>query len=214
MWSTSLGSIAYPTIFRLCDEREEDLMQSITFTNEDLAKRVAKVGDLEPNEGGFPDSDLPGCRRTLSNIIGFRPPADNRGANGEEVMSPVGNKSSSRSPIDISEGFNMAYVDATPGNGTILHNHDTNETFVVITGRWRFWVNDDEDLSVELEPLDTISLPPGVPRRFTNITTDTGQDETNRMLVIIAGAQPQAIMEPEVLELARSNGTYTPAARP
>lgn len=189
-------------------------MQSIEFTREDLESRIARVNDLEFNEGDFPDSSLPGCRRKLSNILGFRPPDNRVGPNGETVVSPIGDKSSSRSPIDISEGFNMAYVDATPGNGTILHNHDTNETFVIMSGTWRFWCNEDDDLSVDLGPQDTISFPPGLPRRFTNVSTGTGPDEPSRMLVVIAGEQPQAVMEPEVLEGARATGAFTPAGRP
>jgi quercetin dioxygenase-like cupin family protein len=31
----------------------------------------------------------------------------------------------------------MSYVEAKPGNGPMLHNHDTNETFVAIKGQWR-----------------------------------------------------------------------------
>ncbi len=189
-------------------------MKSIVFSEDDLAGRVAKAADLQWHDGGFPDSDLPGCRRSLSNVVGFRPPKDAVGPNGETVVSPIGDKSSARSPIDIAEGFNMAFVDATPSNGTILHNHDTNETFVVVTGTWRFWCNDDENLSIDLGPQDTVSFPPGLPRRFTNISTDTAPDETSRMLVIIAGEQPQAVMEPEVLDEARKNGSFTPAARP
>ena len=189
-------------------------MKNIAFSKAELGGRVARAADLQANEGGFPDSDLPGCKRALSNIVGFRPPEQAFGRDGESVMSPVGAKSSARSPIDISEGFNLAYVDATPGNGTILHNHDTNETFVVLTGTWRFWCNEKEDLSVELGPQDTVSFPPGLPRRFTNVSTDTGADESSRMLVIIAGEQPQAVMEPEVLDEARRTGGFTPAVRP
>lgn len=188
-------------------------METIRFSNEDLEARIARVTDLEANEGGFPDSDLPGCHRKLSNILGFRPPENKYGPDGEEIMSPIGDRSSARSPIDIAEGFNLAYLDATPGNGTILHNHDTNETFVILTGRWRFWCNEDDDLHADLGPLDTISFPPGLPRRFTNIS-DTASDETSRMLVVIAGGQPQAVMEEDVLREARANGRFTPAAQP
>jgi mannose-6-phosphate isomerase-like protein (cupin superfamily) len=188
-------------------------MASITFTQEDLERRIARAKDLDPQQGGFPDSDLPGCHRTLSNILGFRPPAESRGPGGKEVMSPVGSRSSAQSPIDIAEGFNLAFVDATPGNGTILHDHDTNETFVVITGTWRFWCNESDDLSVDLGPLDTISFPPGLPRRFTNVS-DTPADQTSRLLVVIAGEQPQAFMEPEVLDAARTDGRFTAARQP
>ena len=39
--------------------------------------------------------------------------------------------------IKISEGFNLGYCEALPGKGPMMHNHDTNETFICMTGRWR-----------------------------------------------------------------------------
>ena len=49
------------------------------------------------------------------------------------------------SAIPIDEGFQMSYVTAEPGNGPMLHNHDTNETFVAIKGRWRvIWGANEE----------------------------------------------------------------------
>lgn len=184
-------------------------MESTYYTPTDLAARVARASDLVPNEGGFPDSDLPGCRRTLSNILGFQPPDRDSDGNGAAVMSPIGAKASASAPIKIREGFNLAYLDAEPGNGTLLHNHDTTESFVVITGRWRFRCNDEDDVWVDLGPGDTVSFPPGLPRRFTLLAnTETGP--TSRLLVIITGDTPIAVMEPDVLAAARETGRFTP----
>jgi hypothetical protein len=36
--------------------------------------------------------------------------------------------------IPISEGFNLGYCKAKPGHGPMMHNHDTNETFIPMTG--------------------------------------------------------------------------------
>jgi hypothetical protein len=44
----------------------------------------------------------------------------------------------------------------------MMHNHDTNETFIPMTGVWRCsWENERGDVeSVDLNPLDVISFPP------------------------------------------------------
>ena len=72
-----------------------------------------------------------------------------------------------------------------------MHNHDINETFVVMSGRWRVeWNEGTERESLKVERLDTISIPPGCARRFENITT--GEPETKHMLLfVIGGNAPQ-----------------------
>ncbi len=55
----------------------------------------------------------------------------------------------------------------------MMHNHDTNETFVPMTGRWRCsWEVDGRVEHVDLGPMDVISFPAGVQRRFENVTFD------------------------------------------
>ena len=50
----------------------------------------------------------------------------------------------------------------------MMHNHDTNETFIPMTGTWRCsWENEKGEVEhVDLEPLDVVSFPPGASRRF------------------------------------------------
>ena len=87
------------------------------------------------------------------------------------VISPVGDDASRMSAIPISEGFNLGYCRAKPGKGPMMHNHDTNETFIPMTGAWRCsWENEKGEVeTVDLNPLDVISCPPGAIRRFENI---------------------------------------------
>jgi mannose-6-phosphate isomerase-like protein (cupin superfamily) len=186
-------------------------MENVNLTQEELLARVARFADLAGSGSGFPDSDLPGCRRVLYNIFGYRPPrSDSNGA-----ISPIGSVNSQASPIELSDGYSLAIVEATPANGTILHNHDTTETFVIVTGRWRFVANEDESVSAELGPLDTISFPPGVPRRFENLSSPSsdrsGNETSAHMLVLITDDSPTAVMEPEILEEAKRTGRFTPA---
>ena len=56
------------------------------FSREEMTKRVARFKDLNGSDGGLPDSNMPGCERTLFNVIGFQPPK----GEGDAVTSPVG----------------------------------------------------------------------------------------------------------------------------
>jgi len=112
-------------------------------SRDEMMKRVARFSDLEGFDGGLPDSKMAGCIRTLYNVIGFQPPQGSGGA----VTSPVGDDAAQLAAIKISEGFNLGYCKAKPGNGPMMHNHDTNETFIAMTGRWRAsWENEKGDV--------------------------------------------------------------------
>lgn len=171
-------------------------MDTVDVPREELLKRVARFADLTRCIGGFPDSDLPGCERTLLNVVGFDPPDEVPGAAGDDkVMSPVGDKASQTSAIPISEGFNLGFVECRPGNGVMSHHHDTNETFAVISGQWRFTWNDADDEYIDLGPLDTVGFPVGLSRRFTNLASNSGDpDDLSLLIVVIAGDKPRAFM--------------------
>ena len=155
-----------------------------TWTRDEMMKRVARFKRLKGSDGGLPDSPLPECRRKLFNVIGFQPP--------ESGNSPVGASASSMPAIPVSEGFNLGYCKAKPGKGPLMHNHDTNETFICMTGRWRAeWNEGDATEHVDLDPYDVISFPVGVARRFMNVTYDEPGKE-HLLMFIIGGDQPQA----------------------
>lgn len=176
----------------------------------EMLTRIARFSDLTRSVGGFPDSDIPTCERTLLNVIGFDPPDEVPGSD-QKVMSPVGAEGAKASAIPIAEGFNLGYVECTPGNGVMAHHHDTNETFVVMSGQWRFTWNDDDDEYIDLGPLDTITFPVGLSRRFTNLSSQSGDPgESSLIMVVVAGDKPRAFMRPDFLEEARRTGKYTP----
>jgi hypothetical protein len=159
-----------------------------TWSRGEMLKRVARFRALKGSDGGLPDSPLPECRRKLYAVIGFQPPMTDNDA----ATSPVGDDASSRPAIDIAEGFNLGYCKARPGRGPLMHNHDTNETFIAITGRWRCeWNEGTARQHVDLGPLDVISFPVGVARRFMNVTWREPQRE-HVLMFIIGGNQPQA----------------------
>ena len=187
-------------------------MDTKDISREDLLKRVARFADLTRCDGGFPDSDIPGCERTMINVIGFDPPDEVDGEeDGAKVISPVGDKAAAASAIPESEGFNLGFVECQPGTGVVSHHHDTNETFIVMSGRWRFTWNDADDEYVDLDRLDTVSFPAGISRRFTCLEgARSGSDEPALLLAVIAGDQPKAFMRPDFLEEARRTGKFTP----
>ena len=80
---------------------------------------------------------------------------DGRTPDPPPVISPVGDDASRMSAIPISEGFNLGYCRAKPGKGPMMHNHDTNETFIPMTGVWRCsWENEKGEVeTVDLNPL-------------------------------------------------------------
>jgi len=159
------------------------------FSREEIMKRVARFRDLKGSDGGLPDSKMTGCERTLFNVIGFQPPPNE----GNGITSPVGEDAARLAAIPISEGFNLGYCKAKPGHGPMMHNHDTNETFIPMTGKWRCsWENEKGNVEqVDLDPLDVISFPPGAIRRFENVTP--GDESAEHILMfVIGGDGPRA----------------------
>ena len=183
-----------------------------TWTRAEMMKRVARFRKLKGSDGGLPDSQLPECRRKLFAVIGFQPPAQGN--------SPVGANASAMPAISIAEGFNLGYCKARPGKGPLMHNHDTNETFIALTGRWRAeWNEGDAAEYVDLEPYDVISFPVGVARRFMNVTYGEPARE-HLLMFIIGGDQPQAEFTPaamqrcEAFATGRAPRTASPARAP
>jgi mannose-6-phosphate isomerase-like protein (cupin superfamily) len=173
-------------------------------TKQEMPARVARWADLEGFTGGHPDSGYEGYDRKIYNVIGFGPPDKATSGDPESgkhhVSSPVGSLSSAKTAIDIDEGLNVAFLEVEPNNGVAYHSHDTNETFVVLDGRWHFFWGEDEGESVELGPRDTISFPGPAVRRFVNVS-----DQKGTLLMIIAGSKPRAFWHPEVIERLRAD---------
>jgi mannose-6-phosphate isomerase-like protein (cupin superfamily) len=182
-----------------------ETLPRIRVARADMMKRVARFDELAGFDGGLPDSKMPGCIRTLYNVIGFQPPEGAAGA----VTSPVGADASRLAAIKISEGFNLGYCRAKPGNGPMMHNHDTNETFIPMTGTWRCsWENETgETESVDLGPLDVVSFPPGVSRRFENVTPGDPNHESILMFVI-GGDGPKAEFTDESMQQLEVAGVW------
>ncbi|CAE6861657.1 hypothetical protein R69746_07849 [Paraburkholderia aspalathi] len=167
-----------------------EILRRVGLSRQTMLARVARFNELKGSDGGLPDSRMSGSQRVLYNVIGFQPPKADSGA----ITSPVGDDAARRAAIAISEGFNLGFCRARPGNGPMMHNHDTNETFIAITGRWRCsWENERGEVEfVELDPLDVCSFPAGAARRFENVTETGNPDEESILMFVIAGDAPRA----------------------
>ena len=186
-----------------------ETLPRIALSRAEMMKRVARFKDLKGFDGGLPDSKMPGCERTLYNVIGFQPPRGEGGA----VTSPVGDDAARLAAIKISEGFNLGYCRAKPGCGPMMHNHDTNETFMPVAGVWRItWEGDAGNESVELDPLDVISIPPHLHRQFHCLSAPAGKAK-GVMLVVIGGDQPAAEFSPEAEAILMARGLMPPAQK-
>ena len=172
-------------------------------TRRDMLKRVARFAQVKGSDGGLPDSHHPSAERILYNVIGFQPPPTEEGG----MVSPVGDKAARMSAIKISEGFNLGFCRALPGKGPMMHNHDTNETFISMTGTWRAsWEDPRGKVEfVDLEPLDVISFPAGVIRRFENVTCGS-KTKYSTLMFVIAGDAPAAEFSREAMAVLEEAG--------
>jgi mannose-6-phosphate isomerase-like protein (cupin superfamily) len=133
------------------------------YTPEQMDKRVARFDKLKYPPTRYHDSQLPGHARKNYLVVGT-------GLIAEGATDPW-------SAIPVAEGFQMSYIKAVPGNGPMLHNHDTNETFICLEGKWKVIWGRHQENSVLLDKYDVCSVPPFVPRRFECVEPQAGHEE-------------------------------------
>lgn len=148
----------------------------------DMEARVARFGDLKPTSD-YVDAAIPGCERTTLRVLGQQPHA----------------------PL-AAEGFHMSIVCCEPGKSAPLHNHLTQEVFVVLTGTWEVFWGPQGQRKVTLEAWDTISVPPGVSRGFRNVSAQSAY-----LIGMVSGQDPGMINWPDhVKAAARAVGVSLP----
>jgi len=171
-------------------------------TRAELDRCVARFHDLERCETGLPDMQLPEGRRAFLNVLGFSQPK------APDQYSPFGDIA----PAAVSHlkaGFGISFIAPRPGCGVSMHTHDTVETFLVISGKWKLeWELDSGIESVILEPLDFMACPIGVQRRFECVESAPGKDE-GLILGMIAGEAPAAEPSPAAIRRLVEAGVFT-----
>lgn len=138
-------------------------MKTITLSNKEMEKRIARFERLSPLP--IQQTDIPLAARDvvysrkLLSVIGL------------ETSTPI----NAEAPITGAAGMTMTLAVCPPGQGPGLHSHRrTYETFTVMKGRFEVRWNDDGSGAAILELYDTVSFPPGVCRSFRNIGAEEG----------------------------------------
>ncbi|MCZ6509935.1 MAG: cupin domain-containing protein [Alphaproteobacteria bacterium] len=150
-------------------------MKTIDITPEEMQRYIARYDDLTPNKA-----------RTAGNI----PPEAREMMTARETKTVIAHEGAKDTPwgdgpIPGPASFAVVIAECEPGNGPGLHVHqNTTETFTCIKGRFRIEWGDQGQHSTELNLFDTISVPPGVMRRFHNIG-----DESGLLYVILQGGE-------------------------
>lgn len=101
-------------------------------TNEEMEKNwIVRFDELKSKAIPlmFIDSIIPGHQRLNYALIGDT--ASENDAYSPEITEP--------------HGFQIGMVKAPKGNGPAFHSHDYIETFVPLTGKWRFYWGNSED---------------------------------------------------------------------
>jgi uncharacterized RmlC-like cupin family protein len=145
-------------------------MKTVDVSPEEMQKRVARYDDLVPYGRQHTGAIDPKVfeQLTARRVLSIMAPHNYTGR-------------SAQAPIKSIPGAVISIAETPPGNAPALHAHDTEmENFFVINGRFRIIWGDEGQHSLELGPMDFISIPPRVNRTFLNIT-----DETARLLAII-----------------------------
>ena len=101
-------------------------------------------------------------------------------------------------------GFSVTYVRAKNGKGAALHRHATEEVFIPVKGRWQvFWLEGDEERTLNLEEGDVVNVPIGIYRGFRSLT-----DAPDALLMAIVGGPEAGKVDwhPSVVTEARATG--------
>ena len=158
------------------------------WTSERLLDRVVRYADLEPCYDAFVDCRTPGSE-AKENFTIIGPGVSENPAQHVHIAEP--------------HGFNIGGARQPPGCVNSQHSHNTAEVFVVHSGTWRFDLGEHgDDAQIVLYPGDTISLPTGMFRGFTNVGEDTGF-----LWAVLGGDNPGRVLwAPKVFEMAKDFG--------
>jgi quercetin dioxygenase-like cupin family protein len=150
---------------------------------------VARVKNVKAPDVAFLDQRIPRYERDIINMVGM-------GVTENAALKPNVKKGA--------VGFSVTYVRAKTGKGAALHRHATEEVFIPVKGRWQvFWLEGDEERTVNLEEGDVVNVPIGIYRGFRSLT-----DAPDALLMAIVGGPEAGKVDwhPSVLAEARKTG--------
>jgi quercetin dioxygenase-like cupin family protein len=158
------------------------------WTAEAIEARIVRYADLRPCYNAFIDTRTPGSE-AKENFTIIGPGVSENPEQHVHIAEP--------------HGFNIGGARQPPNCVNSQHSHDTAEVFVVHSGTWRFNLGENGDeAGVILHPGDTISLPTGMFRGFTNIGDDSGF-----LWAVLGGDDPGRVLwAPQVFDMAADYG--------
>jgi hypothetical protein len=175
-----------------------------SFDVDQFRARVTTKAERTWIERPFLCSELPGGRAELSLVIGYGISEDRRAV--PRLHEP--------------HSFNLGWLKASPGEGMLTHRHAKTQVVTARSGRWQIRLNrGDDELLVELDHLDSLSVPAGAWRSFTLLETPDA-DGGGELLVVNGGdGRTRLEWDPSVVQAAQSagvvldpNGYRAPAA--
>ena len=150
---------------------------------------IARAKSVKGSDLAFLDQRIPAYQREIINMVGI-------GVTENADLRPKVNAGA--------EGFSVTYVRAKNGKGAALHRHATEEVFIPVKGPWQvFWLEGDEERTVDLDEGDVVNVPIGIYRGFRSLS-----DRPDALLMaIVGGPDPGKVdWHPSVLAEARKTG--------
>src|ERR1700745_2070542 len=117
---------------------------------------AARVKNVKALDVAFLDQRIARYERDIINMVGM-------GVTENAALKP--------NVEEGAVGFSVTYVRAKTGKGAALHRHATEEVFIPVKGRWQvFWLDGEEERTVDLDEGAVISIPIVVSQGFRGVT--------------------------------------------
>ena len=150
---------------------------------------VARARTVKGSDLAFLDQRIPAYEREIIDMVGM-------GVTENAALKPNVKAGA--------HGFSITYVRAPKGKGAALHRHATEEVFIPVKGRWQvFWLEGDEERTLDLDEGDVVNVPIGIYRGFRSLT-----DRPDALMMAIIGGPDAGKVDwhPSVIEEARKTG--------
>ena len=150
---------------------------------------VARAAQVKGSSVAFVDQRIPAYEREIIDMVGM-------GVTENAALKPN---------VKLgAHGFSITYVRAPQGRGAALHRHATEEVFIPVKGRWQvFWLEGEDERTVDLDEGDVCNVPIGVYRGFRNLS---GGSEALLMAIIGGPDAGKVDWHPSVIAEARNTG--------
>jgi mannose-6-phosphate isomerase-like protein (cupin superfamily) len=150
---------------------------------------VARAKTSKGADIAFLDQRIPAYEREIINMVGM-------GVTENAALKPHVKAGA--------DGFSVTYVRAPKGKGAALHRHATEEVFIPVKGSWQvFWLEGDDERTVDLDEGDVCNVPIGVYRGFRKLS---GGDDALLMAIVGGPDAGKVDWHPSVLAQARKTG--------